>query len=142
MTVKQISIFLENRPGQLRDITDSLEKKDINIRAITVAETADYGIIRLIVQEPDKAMEILREQEFLARLSDVVAVAVNDRPGGLAELLDLMIGADINIEYMYSVFGKTEGKAFMIFKVNEIDTFKKLLSDNGIQEADSSELGA
>ena len=142
MTVKQISIFLENRPGQLRDITDSLEKKDINIRAITVAETADYGIIRLIVQEPDKAMEILREQEFLARLSDVVAVAVNDRPGGLAELLDLMIGADINIEYMYSVFGKTEGKAFMSFKVNEIEAFKKLLSDNGIQEADSSELGA
>ncbi len=142
MTVKQISIFLENRPGQLRDITGSLEKKDINIRAITVAETADYGIIRLIVEEPDEAMAILKEQAFLAVLSEVVAVAVPDRPGGLAKILDLMVDSDINIEYMYSVFGKVEGEAVMIFKVNETEKFKELLAANGIKEAESSELGA
>jgi hypothetical protein len=141
MTVKQISIFLENRPGQLRDITASLGKQDINIRAITVAETADYGIIRLIVEEPDKAMALLKEQEFLAVLSDVVAVAVADQPGGLSKILDLMLDAGINIEYMYSVFGKTEGEAFMIFKVNDTQKFKDLLQANGIKEADSSELG-
>lgn len=141
MTVKQISIFLENRPGQLRDVTGILEKKDINIRAITVAETADYGIIRLITADPDAAVGILKEEGFLVRLSDVVAVAVPDRPGGLAKMLDLMVGAGINIEYMYSVFGKTEGEAFMIFKVNDIEGFKQILQEHGIKEADSSELG-
>jgi len=142
MTVKQISIFLENRPGQLLDITTSLEQKDVNIRAITVAETADYGIIRLIVEEADKAMEILKESGFLAMLSDVVAVAVPDKPGGLAEILGIMSGAGINIEYMYSVFGKVRGEAVMIFKVNDTQGFKKLLAENGIREADSTELGA
>ena len=141
MTIKQISVFLENRPGQLRDITNSLEKEEINIRAITIAETADYGIIRLIVEEPERAAEILKRQEFLVVFSDVVAVAVQDRPGGLAKLLDVMIEADINIEYMYSVFGKTKGEAYMIFKVNDTEKLKALLQEHGIKEADSSELG-
>ena len=141
MTVKQISIFLENRPGQLHDITNILEKENVNIRAITVAETADYGIIRLIVEESERAMKILRAYDFLCRLSDVVAVAVPDKPGGLAKVLDLMLGAEINIEYMYSVFGKTAGEACMIFKVNDTQKFKEILAANGIKEADSSELG-
>lgn len=142
MTVKQISIFLENRPGQLRDITDTFEKKAVNIRAITVAETADYGIIRLIVEEPEKAMTILKEQGFLARLSDVVAAVVPDRPGGLAKILNIMVASGINIEYMYSVFGRVEGEAVMIFKVNDTQRFKAILAENGVKEADSSELGA
>ena len=142
MTVKQISVFLENKPGQLHDVTGILEQKAVNIRAITVAETADYGIIRLIVEEADKAMEILKSQGFLARLSEVVAVVVPDRPGGLANVLELMYGAGINIEYMYSVFGKVEGEAVMIFKVNDTEKFKALLSENGIKEADGSGLGA
>ncbi len=142
MTVKQISIFLENRPGQLRDITGSLEAKEVNIRAITVAESADYGIIRLIVEDPEKSMEILKEQGFLATLSDVVAAGVPDEPGGLARILDLMLEAGINIEYMYSVFGKTRGEAFMIFKVNDTQKFEDLLAKNGIKEAGNADLGA
>ena len=140
MSVRQMSIFLENRPGQLLDITTSLENNHINIRAITVAETADYGIIRLIVDESEKAMEILKGSEFLAVLSDVVAVAVTDRPGGLAKILKMMMAAGINIEYMYSVFGKVKGEAVMIFKVSDTEGFKKLLAENNIKESDSSEI--
>ncbi len=141
MTVQQISIFLENRPGQLRDITNSLRAEEINIRAVTVSEAADYGIIRLIVDETGKGLAVLKQQGFLATLSEVVAVAVDDRPGGLARLLDLMTGAGLNIEYMYSVFGKTAGKAYMVFKVDDAAAFRELLREHGIHEAGNQELG-
>ncbi len=141
MTIYQISVFLENRAGQLCEITDILHKNQIDLRAINIAETSDYGVLRLIANDSQKASSILLEQGFILSMTPVVAVAVNDEPGGLAKVLRLMTDANINIEYMYSVFGQSNGKAYMIFRVAQDEEFKRVLQENGIDVVSSEEMG-
>ena len=120
MIIQQISVFLENRAGQLLDVTTALAENQIDMQAINIAETADYGIARLIVDTPKKAMEILQEKGFILRLTPVVQAAVPDRPGGLNELLAAVAEAGIDIEYMYSAFhGQKNGLAYMVFRVED-----------------------
>ena len=117
MTIHQISVFLENRAGQLADITGILADAQIDLRAINIAETADYGVVRLIVNDPQRASSILLQHGFILTMTPVVAVSVPDRPGGLAQVLRLLPGEGIDVEYMYSVFGQVDGLAHMIFRV-------------------------
>ena len=141
MTIPQISVFLENKAGQLADITGILSENQINMRAINIAETADYGVLRLIVDDASKASSILLEQGFILTMTPVVGVAVPDTPGGLSKVLGVISRAEIDVEYMYSVFGQRDGQACMIFRVADSDALTKLLEANGIGTITGEDLG-
>lgn len=141
MTIPQISVFLENKAGQLADITGILSENQVNMRAISIAETADYGVLRLIVDDASKASSILLEQGFILTMTPVVGVAVSDTPGGLSKVLSIISRAEIDVEYMYSVFGQKDGQACMIFRVADTDRLTALLDENGIGTITGETLG-
>ena len=141
MTIHQISVFLENRAGQLSEITGILSNNEIDLRAINIAETADYGVLRIIANDPQKASSILLESGFILSMTPVVAVAVPDQPGGLSKLLGILSSAGIDIEYMYSVFGQNNGMAYLIFRVSNMEQFQTVLSANGMSAVSGEELG-
>ena len=141
MTIPQISVFLENKAGQLADITSILSDNQINMRAINIAETADYGVLRLIVDDASKASSILLEQGFILTMTPVVGVAVPDTPGGLSKVLGVISREEIDVEYRYSVFGQKDGQACMIFRVADSDALTKLLEANGIGTITGEDLG-
>lgn len=133
MSLKQLSIFLENRTGQLAEITSVLAQNNIDLRALHISETADYGVLRLIASEWERAQQILKDSQILVSTSDVISVSVPDRPGGLSSLLSVLAYEDIDISYMYSVFGKTNGGANMVFKVADVEKVEKILTDKGFK---------
>lgn len=141
MSIQQISVFLENRAGQLAEITKVLAGEGIDLRAISIAETADYGVLRMIVDEPQRAKTILLDSGYIMSVTQVLAVAVPDAPGGVASVLELLAEGHIDIEYMYSLFTHVEGKAYMVFRVSDESKFKALLDSHGIQTCSSEELG-
>lgn len=141
MTISQISVFLENRAGQLADITKILSDNQVNMRAINIAETADYGVLRLIVNDAQKASAILLEQGFILTMTPVVGVSVPDTPGGLSKVLGVISTAGIDVEYMYSVFGQKDGQACMIFRVADTEGLSAVLDRNGIGTITGEELG-
>jgi len=140
MNVHQISVFLENRAGQLSEITAALADNGIDLRAISIAETADYGILRMIVDDAQKATSVLMEHEYLLTMTPVLVVAVPDVPGGIAPVLATLAEGDIDIEYMYSLFTHTEGKAYIVFRVADSEKFVSLLATHGITPTTSQEL--
>ncbi len=127
MIIQQLSLFLENRPGQLCEATELLAQNHVDMQALNIAETADYGVLRLIVDTPQRAAALLREHGFLVRETPVVQALVPDRPGGLNEVLRVIAGADIDIEYMYSVLGQKNGLAYMIFRVADAGKLDEVL---------------
>jgi hypothetical protein len=132
MFVKQISVFMENRAGRLEEITGILAKAGINIRALSLADTSDFGILRLIVNDPDKAADILKQNAFTVRENDVIATEVDDRPGGLHEILNLFSKAGISIEYMYAFLErKRDDHAVLIIRVEAAAKAVKMLQDAG-----------
>lgn len=141
MTIHQISVFLENRAGQLAEITKILSERHIDLRALNIAETTDYGVLRLIVDQPEAAASILLSEGVILSMTPVVAVGVPDQPGGLAEVLRLISEAGVDVEYMYSVFGQVNGNAYMIFRVTDMDKLIAILNANGIVPAAGEELG-
>lgn len=141
MTITQLSVFMENRAGQLAEITTILAENSIDMRAINIAETADYGVLRLIADEPRRAAAILSEQGFVVSATPVVAMAVPDRPGGLNDVLRVLAEESIDIEYMYSVFGHRNGMAYMIFRVDDTERLCSVLESRGFDVADGDELG-
>jgi hypothetical protein len=137
MQIKQISVFLENNAGRLGEVTRVLAKAGINIRAISIADTADFGILRLIVDKSQEAVKALIEAGFTTRISDVVAVEINDSPGSLAQVMELFQKSQVNIEYLYaSLEGKT-GKAVVIFKMENFEKGLKLVEENGLSMVDT-----
>lgn len=141
MTIHQISVFLENRAGQLAEITGILADNGIDLRAINIAETADYGVLRLIVCDAPKASAILLEHGFILTMTPVVAVAVADQPGGLAGVLKLLPESGIDVEYMYSIFGQVDGKAHMVFRVADPDNLVAVLKSHGYEPSSAEHLG-
>lgn len=133
MSLKQVSVFLENRAGQLAEVTELLAKNGIDLQALHISETADYGVLRLIASDWQLAEKILREENIPVNVSDVILASVPDAPGGLSSLLKILADRDIDFSYMYSVFGRTEGAANMILKVADIDAVEKILSENGFK---------
>jgi hypothetical protein len=121
MKVEQISVFLENKSGRLAEVTDVLAKGGINIRALSLADTADFGILRLIVNDIEKAKKILKENEFTVGRTEVLAVEVPDKPGGMAGLLKALQSDSINVEYMYAFVQKSGEHAIIIFRFDELD---------------------
>ena len=139
--VYQISVFLENRAGQFAEITGILAENGIDLRAISIAETADYGILRMIVDDAQKTTSLLMQHGYLLTMTPVIVVAVSDQPGGIAPVLATMAEGNIDIEYMYSLFTHIEGKAYIVFRVSETEKFISLLSSHGITPSTSEELG-
>ena len=136
MGIKQISVFLENTTGRLSEVTKTLANANINLRAISIADTADFGILRLIADKTDIAVEALAAAGFTTRQTDVVAVEIDDVPGSLAKLMELFQQSQVNIEYLYASLEGKIGKAVVIFKLKEHDKGLKILSDNGLKMAD------
>jgi len=139
--VYQISVFLENRAGQFAEITGVLAENNIDLRAISIAETADYGVLRLIVGDAEKATATLMQHGYLLSMTPVLVVAVSDEPGGIAPVLATMAEGNIDIEYMYSLFTHRAGKAYIVFRVAEAEKFTELLANHGLRLATSEELG-
>ena len=131
MRVEQIAVFLENKSGRLAEITRILAENDINIRALSVADTADFGILRLIVDKVDLAKEALRAGGFTVGKTNVVAVEVPDRSGGLASVLRVVNEAGLNVEYMYAFVNKSGANAVLIFRFDEMDKAIEVLQANG-----------
>ena len=141
MNIHQITVFLENRAGQLAEITKLLADNKIDIRAISIAETADYGLARMIVDDSHKASAILLEHGDILSKTPVWAVEVPDRPAGLAEVLAVLADAHVDVEYMYSLFTHREGCAYMVMKVHDDPKFLSSLGDRKIRIVGNDELG-
>ena len=139
--VYQISVFLENRAGQFAEITTILAENNVDLRAISIAETEDYGILRMIVDNAEKATSILMQHGYLLSMTPVLVVAVSDHPGGIATILSTLAEGNIDIEYMYSLFTHIEGKAYIVFRVAETEKFITLLGSHGITPTTREELG-
>jgi hypothetical protein len=133
MKIKQISVFLENRKGRLYDVCSLLGKKNINIRALNVAETESFGILRIVVNKPEVAMDAFKEAGIVARLTDVVAVEVEDTPGGLANILKVLSDEDVNIEYMYGFVEKSSDKALMVFRFDDVEKAAEVLIKHNVK---------
>lgn len=140
MNVTQISVFLENRAGQLSNITKVLSDNGVDLRAINIAETADYGVLRLIPADAQKASAVLLENGFIMAMTPVIAVAVPDRPGGLNCLLEALAEENIGIEYMYSVFSSNSGEALMVLQVGEAEKVAEILSKHEFKTVSIDEI--
>ncbi len=141
MTIPQISVFLENRTGQLAEITKLLADNHIDIRAISIAETADYGLARMIVDDAQKASAILLQHGDILSMTPVWAVQVQDRPAGLSELLHILAESHIDVEYMYSLFTHEKGCAYMVLRISNEDGLLSALEGKGLKLVGAAELG-
>ena len=136
MGIKQISVFLENTTGRLSEVTKTLANAQVNLRAISIADTADFGILRIIADNTEKAVDALITAGFTTRQTDVVAVEIEDVPGSLAKLMELFQKSQVNIEYLYASLEGQVGKAVVIFKLEDHEKGLKILSDNNQKIAD------
>jgi len=142
MKLKQLSIPLENSPGRLCEVTRALGNAGINLRAHCICDsTHDFGVLRILVSDLAAARGVIMDQLIPARVEDVVAIEIPDRPGSLADLLSLFLGTGINVEYMYAVAGASRDLAVMVFRFNDIDRAIELLLKNNIRLLDAKSFG-
>jgi hypothetical protein len=141
MKLKQISIFIENSPGRLYEVSRSLGEAGINLRALSLADIGDYGVLRLLVSDLAKARRIFMEKNLPARVDEVLAAEIADHPGSLAEVLKPLLEARVNVIYMYSSIGFSSGKAMVIFKFDDNDRAMAILKQEGIRLLDAEALG-
>lgn len=128
MLIEQISVFIENQPGKLSEVMDMLTEHQVDISALSLADTSDFGILRLIVDKPEFARQVLSEQGLIVKQTQVLAVAIADQPGGLAKVLHRISDSGISIEYMYAFVGKQDGKAVVVMRVNDPKAAMEVLS--------------
>ena len=132
MFVEQISIFLENKSGRLAEVTKILGDNQIDISALSIADTTDFGILRLIVNNPEKAVHVLKEKGFTVSSTSVIAIGIQDRPGGLSKALEILDQAKIGIEYMYAFVGKAEDEAMVLLRVEDPTKAVETLRTNDV----------
>ncbi len=134
MTVKQISVFLENKPGQLAKFAGLLRENGIDMRALTLAEAADFGVVRTIVSDPDRAQQVLKEAGKISAVTPVLAIEVPDKPGALTDILQILTDGAINLEYTYAFTSRKNQSAYMVFRVADknIEKAASLLEAHGI----------
>ena len=143
MAIKQLTIFVENKQGTVVSITDTLSKHNINLRALSIAETQDFGILSLIVNDEATAEKILKEEGYLIKITDVIGVKISDEPGRLSEALQVLDENKINMEYLYAFMVRTEKHAYMVIRVEDNDAAEKALINAGfkiVTEADINKL--
>lgn len=140
MELKQISIFLENRAGRLADVTTLLGNNGVNIRALALADTSDFGILRLLVDKPDRAYKMLQDNGFAATETEVIAVEIPDKPGGLASILAPLQEVGINVEYMYAFLEKATDEAIVVFRFEDVSKAIEILQTNEISVLESEQV--
>ena len=140
MFIKQLSVFVENKHGRLEAIINALGEKGVNISALSIAETSDFGVLRLIVDDIDAAKNCLNEIGVISKITDVIAVYIDDRTGGLASVLKIVSEGGVSIEYMYAFLGRTEGKALMVLKADDEVKVQEVLTSHGIALAAPEEI--
>src|SRR5512146_1660876 len=133
MKITQISVFLESRKGRLYDVCQLLGSNDVNIRALTIAETESFGVLRIVVDKSDLALKLLRENHFVANFTEVVAIEGTDKPGGLASILKVFADNDVNIEYMYGFVEKFSDKALLVMRFEDTDFAQQILAKHNIR---------
>jgi len=142
MKIKQLSIFLENKPGALSAPCRLLARADINIQTCSLADTREFGILRLVVEDTDKARRLLQRNGFAVKVTEVVVLEVADKPGGLAAILDALEGTGINVEYAYSLSGRTRGGgALLLFRFSDPNAALRVLKERDISTVGSEDLG-
>lgn len=141
MNIKQISIFVENKKGRLAEITKVLKEGNIDIRALSIADTKEFGILRLIVRDPDRAITFLKSEGFTVSLTKVIGIGIDDKIGVLSDAMEILSSNDISIEYMYAFIGRYKESAYVIIRVEDNEKAIKLLNDNNfnILKADTLE---
>lgn len=132
MFIKQISLFVENQPGKMVEATDVLSQGGVDISALSLADTTDFGILRIIVDQPDKAVELLRERDYIVKQTDVIAAVMDDRPGGLSAVLRILAGAGVSVEYMYAFVGNRQGHAVVVMRTDAPDKAQQALEENHV----------
>ncbi|MBP5343258.1 amino acid-binding protein [bacterium] len=140
MSVKQVSVFVENHSGSLLDIISLLGENKIDIKALCIADTVDYGILRLIVDKPTEALNLLKENKYVVKVSDVVAIKISNEPGGLKDALKLLKEAAINVSYLYAFIGSYGNYASVMLKIDDEAKAIKLFNKNGIQLLEDKDL--
>ncbi|MBR6791000.1 MAG: ACT domain-containing protein [Oscillospiraceae bacterium] len=140
MTIKQLSIFVENRPGRLAEITDLLGQEKIDIRAVCVSDTREFGILRLIVDNPEAAAEKLKAHGCTCSLCDVLVLKLDDNPGGLAYPMHALAEVGISVEYMYAFVSKSTDAAYVIFRVQDNEHAMEVLAEKGVPMASQEEI--
>lgn len=140
MKITQISIFLENKQGRLSEVCSLLGANDINIRALTIAENDEFGILRLVVDKADEAVRVLKDNGLVAQMTDIVALEVDDAPGGLAAILNVFSDNGLNVEYMYGFVEKKTDKALMVFRFDDTDTAIATLTEKGLRIVSSADI--
>ena len=140
MIVEQISIFVENKMGRLLAISEILAKNDIDISALSLADTEDYRVLRMLVSDPHKAKEVLNQNGIICKVTEVLAVAIDDRPGGFYNSLKILTDNHVDIKYMYACISHEKGKAIMVLRVDDVNGANKLIHDNVKDIVDPSEI--
>ena len=143
MSLKQLNVFVENKKGALVEITETLAEHQVNIRALSIADTEEFGILRLIVNDNETATKVLGEKDYLLKITEVVGVKIGDAPGKLSTALDVLDKADINVEYLYAFMARTEKHAYVVLRVENNEEAEKILENAGfklITEADICKL--
>ena len=136
MIIKQLSVFLENKQGRMCAAADLLAQNNINIRALSLADTSDFGILRLIVDKPEEGKKILSEAGIVVRVTNVLSLTMEDTPGGTLGVLRLLAERGIGVEYMYAFAGKNDGEAYMIIQADDLEAAESILSNGGFRQAD------
>ena len=136
MIIKQLSVFLENKKGRICAAADLLAQNNVNIRALSLADTSDYGILRLIVDKPEEGKKILSDAGIVVRVTKVLSLTMEDTPGGALGVLRLLSQNGIDVEYMYAFAGKNDGEAFMIIQTEELEAAEEILQKGGFRQAD------
>lgn len=143
MAIRQLTVFVENKQGTIASVTDTLSKHDVNIRALSIAETEDFGILRLIVNDEEAAVKTLREQGCLLKITEVVGVKIGDAPGKLSAALRVLDEANVNVEYLYAFMARTEKHAYVVLRVEDNEEAESILQNAGfhlITDADVRKL--
>jgi len=133
MNVTQLSVFMENKPGHLQNVLKTLSDQSINIITLTIAETSDFGVLRMIVNDPEKAKKVLHDARITCSTTEVLAVELDDKPGSLFKAIDTFSKNNLNIEYMYAFTEKRGDRAVMIFRFDDIEAAKKAMAQEGYQ---------
>lgn len=134
MAIQQLSVFVENTPGSLAEITEVLAGENIDIRALSIADTSDFGILRPIVDRPEEARDALKGRGFTVSINDVIGIGVDDRPGGLSKALRLLGESGLVVEYLYAYVSRVDGLAYGILRMDDNAAAEKLLAENGFRE--------
>ncbi len=140
MSVRQLSVFLENSPARVAEVTKILAQAKIDISALVLSDTIDFGVLRLILSDNEKAYKVLKDNDFIVRQSDVIIVPIAHDTGSLAKVLEALAKDCISIEYMYAFLGKKSGEAFSVFKMEDLNKAKQVLDKNNIKRLCESEL--